>query len=106
MKPSELHRLRIEKYLTEGRTVSGGDDGGDNFDTSGLIESLAQNATDAYTTTQALNADPLNTALLYGGTAQTQQGIVGSSSAVSNTSTSLLLLLLAGGAILFVALRR
>jgi hypothetical protein len=41
---------------------------------SSLIASLAANATSAYETTQALNANPLNTALLYGGSASTSQG--------------------------------
>jgi hypothetical protein len=82
------------------------DDGGDDFDTSGLIESLANNATQAYDTTQALNANPLNTALIYGGTAQTQQGIVGSASAVSNSSMTWILLLLALLGIGYVVVKR
>lgn len=80
---------------------------GSGFDTSGLIESLANNATSAYETTQALNANPLNTALVYGGTAQTAQGIVGS--AINQTpslpSSGLLLLLLAGGVLLYAVTR-
>ena len=113
MKPSELHRLRKQTMsIPEGNNFQNGlgcnDDGGDDFDTSGLIESLAATATSAYETSQALGANPLNTALIYGGTAQTQQGIVGSAVPASLTSgsTGLLLLLLAGGFIAFALFRR
>ena len=49
----------------------------DEFDDSGssdLLSSLVSNATSAYETTAALNANPLNTAIVYGGTATTAQG--------------------------------
>lgn len=83
----------------------GYDDGG--FDTAGLIESLASNATSAYEQSQALNANPLNTALLYGGTAQTGQGYAAAQPSVmtSNGGMSLLLLLLAGGVIVYAVTR-
>ena len=84
-------------------------DSGSGFDTAGLIESLANNATSAYETTQALNANPLNTALIYGGTAQTTQGYAGSGSSL-NAAPSIgmsgfLLLLLAGGVVFYAATR-
>ena len=97
-------------YCEDGRSKRNlllcSDDGGDNFDTSGLFESLAQNATDAYTATEALHANPLNTALVYGGTAQTQQGLVGSATANTASTMTLLLGALLIGGIAFVALRR
>jgi hypothetical protein len=113
MRNSELHRQRITQYLAEGRTVSGGsiDDNEDSggFDTAGLIESLTSNALQAYDTTQALNSNPLNTALVYGGAVSTPQGsaLSGSGSPIGgNGMTTLLLLLGAGAIIVFVAIRR
>jgi hypothetical protein len=81
--------------------------GGGGFDTAGLIESLANNATQAYETTQALNANPLNTALVYGGTAQTAGGNAYGAAPMmaSSGGSGLLLLLVAGAVVLFVATR-
>ena len=86
-----------------------GTDGGSGFDTSGLIASLASNATQAYETTAALNANPLNTALVYGGAAQTTQGMVTGAQPYTPTSgvggSGLLLLVLAAGVIIYAATR-
>jgi hypothetical protein len=82
--------------------------GGSSFDTAGLIESLASNATQAYETTQALNANPLNTALVYGGTAQTAGGNAYGASPMAMPSaggSGLLLLLLAAGVVIYAATR-
>ena len=85
-------------------------DGSDSgFDTAGLIESLAGNATQAYETSAALNANPLNTALIYGGTAQTTQGYAGSGSSLNAApsigGSGLLLLLLAAGVVVYAVSR-
>ena len=84
----------------------------DEFDdsngTSSLIASLAANATSAYETTAALNANPLNTAIVYGGTATTAQGTTASatpSSIGAIGSSGTVLLVIAVAAIAFFALR-
>ena len=73
-----------------------------------LITSLANNATQAYETTQALNANPLNTALIYGGTAQTAQGASAAYAApvVPGIGGSGLLLLLGAAAVIIYAATR
>jgi hypothetical protein len=83
------------------------DDSGDG--TASLISSLASNATQAYDTTQALNANPLNTAILYGGTASTTQGYSSAGSTASATlgaSSGTILFLVAAGVLLFVLAKR
>lgn len=84
-----------------------GEDDNSDFSTSDLIASLADNATQAYETTQALNANPLNTALIYGGSAQTQYGstVSATPSTVGAGSSGLLLLVLAVGVVIFAATR-
>jgi len=81
------------------------DDGGSTLD---FISSLASNATQAYDTTAALNANPLNTALVYGGTATTAQGMVAGAINPTPTATgsSLLLFGLAAAIIVFFVVRK
>ena len=70
----------------------------DSSSTDDLISALASNATSAYETTAALNANPLNTALLYGGTASTAQGTTSASSlttSLGGSGTWLLLIAIA-----------
>jgi hypothetical protein len=74
-----------------------------------LISSLANNATQAYETSQALNANPLNTALVYGGAASTPYGssVGGFAGAPSPAmgGSSILLFLLAAGVIVYAVSR-
>jgi hypothetical protein len=82
------------------------DDSGDGA--ASLIASLANNATQAYDTTQALNANPLNTAILYGGTASTAGGYAsaGSSSVAMGASSGTILFLIAAGVLVFILAKK
>lgn len=76
----------------------------DGSSTADLIESLAANATSAYQTTVVANANPLNAALITGGSAATAQGSAGGATALASmSSTGWLLLIGAAAVILFVA---
>ena len=82
-----------------------GDDGSDSG-VSDLISSLASNATSAYETTEALNANPLNTAIVYGGTASTAQGTAGGATSVALgglSGTAIFLIIAAVVAIFVIA---
>jgi hypothetical protein len=77
----------------------------DFFDNGGadLLSSLASDATSAYTTEAELNSNPLNTALVVGGTATTAQGTTASlAPATLGGSSGLILLIVAVLAIFFV----
>lgn len=73
--------------------------------TGDLISSLISNASSAYSTTVLANANPLNTALITGGSVSTPGGSVLGSSATLGGSTGLLLIL-AIGAIAIITLRK
>lgn len=80
-------------------SAGGGSGSGD------LIEALVGAASSAYQTNVVANANPLNAALITGGTASTPYGSTASLAPSLTGSSGIWLLLIAAVAVIFIAMR-